>query len=317
MIFTIVQKRPGGDTGKISIGLAGEATEIWTLQADGYNYTTEDCRASGVFPSVYESFHQQNSRLRLMPIEIKKDEENPSKFEATLTWTSDKLDPKKEDEKEDSPLNRKARVRVKTSKMRETRHRDFTGKPKVNKCLDLFDPPIENNVSFKVITIRKNVTQFPDWVFDYDDAVNSVPFTIKGRVIDTGCAWIADIDLGEENTDGPIPYAEAIIEMHVRKRRKPEDGEVAADIPDPWDTEQLNEGMYCYKDVDAVRKKVRCTVYDDSDPPVLVPSPGPMPLADDGTQLPLNSAIGDLTFLVFRDHEYLDFNAISYLWSDA
>lgn len=311
MNFIIVDRQPGGNSGEISIGLAGKAVEIWTLVGDRLDYTTEDVRASGIFPEVYTTFHPDNYRLRLMPIEIEQDDENPAKFVCKLTWTSDKLDPKQKDEKEDSPLNRKARIRVKTGRMKEVRHRDFYGKPKVNAAGDLFDPPIESTVTFRILRIKKNVTVFPEWIFDFDDCVNSLDFTIKGRVIKKGCAWIADIDLGDENTDGPVPYCEAYIEIHVRKRRKPATGESLSDVPYPWEIEQLNEGFFEKKDGKRQRIKVL-----DADGVTLVPSPSPVPLAANGQKLdPVT--IDNATFIRFRDHEERDFNQISYLWSDA
>jgi hypothetical protein len=56
---------------------------------------------------------------------------------------------------------------------------------------DLFDPPIENNRTVIVISIRKNVVRFPDWVFEFSDCVNSQPFVIRGRRFDAGVAWTA------------------------------------------------------------------------------------------------------------------------------
>ncbi len=317
MDFRIVDRQPGGNSGEISIGLAGKAIEIWTIVADDLGYTTEDLRGAelspGVplFPAVYTSFHSQNTRLRLMPIQIEQDEENPALFKATLTWTSDKLDPKEKEEKEDDPLDRKARIRVRSGRMKDVRHRDFYGKPKVNAAGDLFDPPIESNISFKIIEIRKNVTVFPDWVFDYDDAVNSVPFTIKGRTIAKGCAWMANIELGEENTDGPVAYCEAKIEMHVRKKRKHGVGESPGDVPDPWQTEQLNEGLYAD---DPIEGRYRINVPDEDGTMKPAPSPVPLTLAGDVLS-PVT--IDNATFIVFRDQEELDFNTINYLWSDA
>lgn len=185
----------------------------------------------------------------------------------------------------------------------------------------MFDPPIENNVSFKVINIRKNVTVFPDWVFEFDDAINSVPFSIKGRTIDTGCAWIADIELGEENTDGAVPYCEARIEIHIRKRRQRTAKEISEGVtpPSPWQTEQLNEGLnQIIEDPDNPGDyiKVRTKVKDDTGADI--DSSSPMNLDADGKQITTTTPAtidDDTIFIVFRDHEELDFNALSFLWT--
>jgi len=314
MAFDVVDRKPGGQSGTLSIGGSGEAVEVWEVVADNNDYTTEDLRNSGIFPNVYESFHLQNPRLRLQPIAITQDEEAPSRFTCTLKWSSDKLDPKEEEQKDDSPLDRRPRITVKTSTMRETRHRDFYGKIKVNAAGDLFDPPIESNVSFLIINIRKNVTAFPDWVFEYSDAINSTPFTIAGRTIDTGCAWIASIELGEVNTDGPVEYCESRLEMHIRRRRQQTTAELATTPPtippSPWQTEQLNEGLF--ELVAGVH--IPILVSDGGTPSTQVRVPAPVPLTAAGAQLsPVT--VDNATFITFRDHEELDFSALSPLWS--
>ena len=88
MGFMVVDRQPGGQSGQISIGLAGKAVEKWTIAADNGDYTTEDLHYSNIFPGVYTSFHPQNYRLRLQPINIEQDEESPALFYATLTWSS-------------------------------------------------------------------------------------------------------------------------------------------------------------------------------------------------------------------------------------
>lgn len=348
MAFTIVDRQPGGHSGKISTGDAGEAVEIWTVVADDTEYSTEDLRLSGIFPPVYDSFHAKNGRLRLQPIDIQQDADNPSLFVCTLTWNSDQLEPQ-EDEK--NPLNRRARITVKTQFDKVTKHRDFYGKPKVNAAGDLFDPPIESNETHLVITIRKNVTVFPDWVFEFADTVNSQPFVIEGRTIDTGCAWIASIDLGEKQFEQGYPvYCEALIEIHVKRRRKPRSyqncsvGEAPdytvtcrtveedpVDVPYPWDTEQLNEGLIevvpqveyfddngnaiLLTDADGnpLYKRQRIKILDE-DGLTLVYAPAPVPLTPAGRRKD-NITIDNANYLVFRDHEYLDFNQIAYLWN--
>jgi hypothetical protein len=324
MAFRVVDRQPGGNSGQISIGNAGQAVEIWTVIADNYNYTTEDIRNSGLFPGVYTTYHAQNPRLRLMPIEIAQDAENPSLFICTVTWTSDKLDPTKEqdDRNVDNPLDRVAKITCETAFEKAVSHRDFYGKQKTNAAGDLFDPPIEHNQTYLVVKIRKNVVVFPDWAFEYADSVNSMAFSIKGRTFDKGCAWLAYVKLGEIQYDGSEPYSEAQIELWVKKRRKPGTNESAGQVPDPWKTEQLNEGLYQWLDGNKDRR-VRCTINDKSgvdgsgNPVVVkVDAVSPVPLKLNGGQLdPVN--IDNATYIVFQDHEELDFNNLSYLWSDA
>lgn len=320
MAFTIVDKQPGGGTGEISIGQAGEATEVWTVVADTVGYSTENLRYAGLWGTPYETYHAQNSRLLLRPVKITQNDDNPALFICTLTWTSEPLTPEEKEQKENSPLDRKARIKVKSGRMKECKHKDFYGKPKCNTAGDLFDPPIESNSKYLILNIRKYVTVFPDWMFNYDDCVNASPFVIKGRLIEKGCAYIANIELGEENTDGLIPYCEALVEMWIKKRRKPAAGENPNSVPDPWETEQLNAGLHERGDAilftDPVQyRKVRAKVKDDNNEDVYAAAP--VPLDKDGKKLNPTATLDNAHYVVFRDHEELEFSAISYLWSNA
>ena len=319
MGFRIVDKRPGGGKGTISIGLAGEATEVWEVIADRDDYSTEDVRGSGIFPPVYQSYHLQNPRLLLMPIEIEQDDECPARFICTLKWTSEPLSPDKEQEQDD-PLDRKARIKIKTVRETEHKHRDKYGKAKVNSAGDLFENPLESPLAHLQIILRKNVTAFPDWIFDYIDCVNTTDFVFKGRTIKakTCCVW--DIELGEEQEDGSVTYAEAVVEFHVKKFRLPAPGENAADIPGPWDTEQLDEGLHQLvfdppNSGTLVRKRIFVDT-DDEEQSRKQPAANPVLLNGAGEVLdPIT--IDNAHFNVFRDHEYRDFAPIAFLWSNA
>jgi hypothetical protein len=338
--FIIIDKKPGSGSGKISISNAGEAVEIWTVQANGFNYGTEAVRGSGIFPEVYTTYHAINPRLRLMPIDVQQDDERPDLFICTLTWTSDKLDPKKEQDdrdQEEEPLDRIAKITVETQFAKEAKHRDAYGSARVNAAGDLCDPPTESNACYVVIKITKNVTVFPDWVFDFANVVNSAPFTIKERSFDTGTCWLAYVKLGSIQYSGPTPWCEASLEIWYKRKREARPGytvpevpagdailpagaamqtvaaEDPASIPDPWDTEQLNEGLYKLKGGDP-KQRMRCQVKDDAG--LATNAVSPVPLKLDGDQL-YPVTIDNATYLVFHDHKRADLNDIAYLWSDA
>lgn len=322
MAFTIYDKQPGGDTGEISIGLAGEATEIWTIIADNGLHTIEDLRQSGLLAEPYVNVHAQNPRLLLRPHKIAQDTDNPAVFYVTVNWKSEPLTPqekKEQQEDEANPLDRTPRIVVETAFRTEVRHRDRYGKSKVNSAGDLFDPPLENNATYLIITIRKNVTVFPDWAFDYADGVNSVSFTILGRVFPAGTAWIAKIRLGEAQEDNGVVYCEASIEINVRKKREPVGSETSGDVPSPWQTEQLDEGLMAYDLAAPAAGRYRIKVKDEDDKDVY--PTGPVPL--DGAGKPYlpgpgqtrEDYIDNMKYLVFRDHLEVDFNDLSFLWT--
>lgn len=320
MSFTIFDKHPGADTGEIGIGLTGEITEIWTFIATDGLHTIEDLRASGLLPEPYIDVHAQNPRLLCRPHKIAQNEDNPALFTVTINWKSEALTPKEkadQQQSEDNPLDRAPRISAETQIMRETTHRDKRGKPKTNAAGDLCDPPLESSYSVLVIDIRRNVTIFPDWAFDYSDAVNSEDFTIKGRLIKKGTAWMAYVKLGEDQNDDGVAYSEARAQLFIRKKRDPVGDELEAEVPSPWQTERLNEGLYAL----AFGERYRITI-DEPDGQGGVFAAGPVPLTASGLEYiktpdkTIEEYIAGLSYIVDYDHDELDFNEIAeFLWA--
>jgi hypothetical protein len=322
MNFIILDKIVGGGKGTIGVGLAGEATETWIILADGPDYSTEAVRNSGIFPPVYQSYHEQNSRLLLRPIEITQSEENPCLFTCVLKWESQPLTQKEKDEEVDDPLNRPARVKIKTIKEKEVKHRDKYGRPKLNAAGDLFDPPIESSTAYLQVIVRKNVADLPDWVFDFIDCVNTEDFEIEGRTFEAFSCCIADIDLGEKQNDGDVEYREAVVEIHKKKPRLPAAGEDPDTVPGPWQTEQLNEGLHELVDdpttetLTKKRQRIVISAVDDEGKKTKQSAASPVLLDDTGARLsPVT--IDNATYIIFDDHEYKNFNDISFIWAGA
>jgi hypothetical protein len=320
-------RRPGGATGTHGPANTGEVTEIWEFIADNYNETPETLRAAGILPVPYQDTHPDNSRLVFMPPEIEQDAENPSRFIVTLKWTSEPIKQSEEDKEEENPLDRKPKITIRTIREKEVAHIDRKGRPKTNTAGDLFDPPIESNRSYIQIEIRKNVTFFPDWAFEFADAVNSEDFVIEGRTILAGRACIEEIEMGEKQFEGPVVYCTARVVISVKKPRarrndgsgnsleKDQSGNPTDDVPGPWQTEQLNEGLHAIDDRTSwFGQKMRIQINDGSTPPQLENAAAPVMLTYNGRVL-ASPGPNTAFFVVFDDHDYLDFNDIDFLWT--
>ncbi len=245
MSFIITDKQPGGGSGTFANGYQGEAKEIWTVIASDINHSTEDLRASGIFPQPYQSVHAQNPWLILMPIEIDQDEEAPDKFTCTLTWTSTPL--KKEEEDRDTeadPLAREALWSWSTGRDRVALLMDLNGDAIVNSANEGFDPTPERDQPFLIAHGVKKVAGVPDWAWDMIDTVNVTDFVVDGRTVPKGCATLADIQLSEWLKAGDTRYREATFELHVKKKRLPRTGESVDDIPSPWQLEIIDQGLH-------------------------------------------------------------------------
>jgi len=243
MSFIVADKQPGGGSGTFANGFQGEAKEIWTVVASDINHSTEDLRASGLFPQPYQTVHAQNPWLILMPIEIEQNEEAPEVFVCTLKWTSEPLSKKEEDEDtEPDPLAREALWTWTTGRDRVAMLQDLDGKAVANSAGELFDPTPERDQPFLIARGVKKVAGVPDWAWDMIDTKNSADFTVDGRLVPKGRACLADIQLGQWQKSGDTRYREATFEIHIKKCRPLKTGETEA--PSPWDLELIDQGLH-------------------------------------------------------------------------
>lgn len=243
MSFIVADKQPGGGSGTFANGFQGEAKEIWTVVASDINHSTEDLRASGLFPQPYQTVHAQNPWLILMPIEIEQNEEAPEVFVCTLKWTSEPLSKKEEDEDtEPDPLSREALWTWTTGRDRIAIMYDLNRDAIINSAGEFFDPPFERDLPFLIARGVKKVAGVPDWAWDMIDTKNSSDFTVDGRLVEKGRACLADIQLGQWQKSGDTRYREATFEIHIKKPRKIRSGE--SSVPSPWDIEIIDQGLH-------------------------------------------------------------------------
>jgi len=243
MSFYIADKMAGGGSGTIANGFQGQAKEIWILIASDIHHTTEQLRLSGIFPQPYVAVHAENPWLILKPIEIEQDEDSPEKFTCTLTWDSEPLTKKEEDEDtEPDPLAREALWEWHTGRDRIAVLIDLDGAAILNSAGEAFDPPTERDLPFLIARGVKKVAGVPDWAWDMIDTKNSADFVVDGRTVPKGRACLANISLGQWQKSGDTRYREATFEIHVKKPRALRTGETEA--PSPWDLELIDQGLH-------------------------------------------------------------------------
>ncbi len=125
------------------------------------------------------------------------------------------------------------------------------GEPILNSAGDPFDPPAEKDDSRWTSVTRKNVPPtVPQWIFAYQDAVNSDTFTIDGIDIGVGWAKISAIHLSEVQERNEVKYRVLTLTMHYRG-----EGETVgsgsgsygsgsgSDEVYPWELQLLDAGM--------------------------------------------------------------------------
>jgi hypothetical protein len=108
----------------------------------------------------------------------------------------------------ENPLNDPARTEWSTETFQTVAERDIDGNGIVNSAGDPFDPPAEKD---------KNVaTNVPDWMFAYQDAVNSDSFTIDSSTITAGWAKVSAIHLSEIQERNGTQYRVITVTIHYR-----------------------------------------------------------------------------------------------------
>lgn len=103
-------------------------------------------------------------------------------------------------DREPNPLNRAAVIDIISSPEQVPTFFDGEGNPRLNTAGDLIVG--YRRIPFLDITVKKNVAQYPDWMWDYDGTVNKYPITIRDREFDKRTLRIEGIgspDLDYEN----------------------------------------------------------------------------------------------------------------------
>ena len=149
----------------------------------------------------------------------------------------------------ENPLGDPAKTQWSTETFQAVVSEDIHGDAILNSAGDPFDPPAYKDDSRWTSITRKNVAnKVPDWIFAYQDGVNSDSYTIDGKLIAAGEAKISAIHLGETQERNEIDYRVLTITMHYRG-----EGDDAgssgygsgsgADEIEPWDLSILDAGM--------------------------------------------------------------------------
>jgi len=94
---------------------------------------------------------------------------------------------------------------------------DRNGNFIVNSAGDPFDPPLMMDDSRRVVTVQKNLAFVPDWILDYQDAVNSDAFTVDNVAIGVGLAKIQSVTVGEVQRRNGTAFRSVTFTIHLQR----------------------------------------------------------------------------------------------------
>lgn len=232
-----------------SLPYDSSSTRKWIAVASHNFHTSADVYQYGldnsILPLPYVSYHPVLVGHSCRSVKITQDDGAPRKWTIEAEYSSK---PIKENESEENPLNRPARIRWRTASYQKAIWRDINDKAILNSAGDYFDPPVEVDRAYWTVSVSKNVADVPTFVLDYENAVNNAAITIGGVVIGQYEAKISDIEVSELKIEGDYQYFEFSYTLERRREKW---------IP----LKVLDQG---YRQIDPANSEKRIHIMDDS-----------------------------------------------------
>jgi hypothetical protein len=196
------------------------STRKWLAVTSHNFHTSSDVYQYGldnsILPLPYVSFHPVLVGHLCRSIKITQDNGAPRQWTIEAEYSSK---PTKEDESEENPLNRPARIRWRTSNYQKAIWQDINSKAILNSAGDYFDPPVEVDRAYWTVSVSKNVPDVPTFILDYENAVNNAAITIGGVVIGEHEAKLSDIEISELKIEGDYQYFEFSYTLERRREK--------------------------------------------------------------------------------------------------
>lgn len=184
MSVTSIRNAPG-KSGNFGKRTDSDAERAWIAITNGFNDTEFTVRnhgqGVGTFPIPYQDSHPESGDLLCTSLSVRQDRQHPLKWDVVAKYSSrptSELDLQAQEAP--NPLTRQAEISWQTVQYQEPGIRDLDNKGFCNSAGDPFDPPVEYQRSRWVITISKNVSAVPNWLPDYENAVNNDVFSVEG-----------------------------------------------------------------------------------------------------------------------------------------
>lgn len=242
-----------GRTGRPYVGSDSEAVVCYIVYTDDPEQDEADIMAAGVLPKRGDRL-RSNVYLAAESCSLKREDQCPTMWRATITFKQDSIDPK-EQEKRDipDPIDRPAEIEwdsIEYTVPADRSVEDYippgetqpvkAGSPVVNSASDQFDPPAEKTDYRWVAMVTKNVRVVPLWLLDYAGRVNNSMYTLDGILIAEGASRLTGVRIGPRQKEGDFPFRTIRFNIEFRDLREPRfKGE---EIPLPWILELQDKG---------------------------------------------------------------------------
>lgn len=226
-----------------------------------------------VFPDDFGAWCQ-----RVRPVQ---ESFSPRVWLVTCSYSSER-------ELEESPLDDPAEIEWDGEDYMRPAIFDRNDEPILNSAGDPFDPPVEIDDSWNVVTVKKNLLVVPSWILQYRKATNSDAFSVDGFEVDVGQAKMKKVAVGKVQQRNEISFRPVTLVMHLR-----EEG---------WDEPVLDKGYREKKSGDAT-KRVAMTNDDGTKPSQQI-------LLDGSGSKLANPSPSNAVYLEFELNRQLPFNVL-------
>lgn len=213
-----------GDEGSVDRENVHEYTRRFWVQVDSYRDSTATVLAHRGIPKPYQP-HPADPRALATKPKAKRRDDSSLWFKVTVPYSS-QID---EEESDADPIRRRAKISMRSQPYKRIVLFDVFGNPIVNTAGDQFARPIEEDSTEWIFHVQKNITRHPRWLDDYDGALNSDSFRIRGRTIPKLKAKIGGLTISDYKIKNRKRYMELSFDIHYRQ--------------EGWHHEILNRGF--------------------------------------------------------------------------
>jgi len=117
----------------------------------------------------------------------------------------------------EDPTQDDMQIRVYTEQFQKPAVFNADGSKIVNSAGDPYDPPAMMDDSRRVISLVRNVAVYPAWVLDYQDAVNSDSFVVRGETYAVGTGKVQSVSLSDAQKRNGIDFYSLEVLIHLQK----------------------------------------------------------------------------------------------------
>ncbi|MBX3450602.1 MAG: hypothetical protein KF777_13625 [Planctomycetaceae bacterium] len=115
-----------------------------------------------------------------------------------------------------NPLAERASVTMRSQALSSYTLVDHKGRLMLNTAGDPFEPQEKKEVIW-VLSVKKNVADFPDWLLDYPEVINTDAVRIRNRTYPPKSLAVAGITIDDYQEENDVEFLPLTLELHYRK----------------------------------------------------------------------------------------------------